>query len=323
MRRGEERRGYVGGKVGKDVRGLAFTVCPIAPACRHPLELTVALLVEMHRTKDALKLLACLLSRVHGARQQHLFFGLARLYAKHGLNKDALVSKLPSLCSMPPDRRTWELLKSMAEVLHLRRLALSAPAPISPLPCRPALSQCTPTAVEQQLQKYIDEAGPGHFTHVPQITEVMCKLPSDAHGSAAKALQLLKQCAVQVQTHPPRQHSRRTCLPRPPMWLPTVICCPSTQPRSPPTVPTTCELSWTICAPSCRQTSRHQYLTSSQRRSKRFYTTMSRRSARTMLWCANACSNAPRGRTPSRCSPDFNERRLASVFRKRGRCRQS
>lgn len=76
----------------------------------------MALLVEMHRTKDALKLLACLLSRVHGARQQHLFFGLARLYAKHGLNKDALVSKLPSLCSMPPDRRTWELLKSMAEV---------------------------------------------------------------------------------------------------------------------------------------------------------------------------------------------------------------
>ena len=71
----------------------------IAPACRHPLELTVALLVEMHRTKDALKLLACLLSRVHGARQQHLFFGLARLYAKHGLNKDALVSKLPSLCT--------------------------------------------------------------------------------------------------------------------------------------------------------------------------------------------------------------------------------
>lgn len=83
---------------------------------RHPLELTVALLVEMHRTKDALKLLASLLSRVHGARQQHLFFGLARLYAKHGLNKDALVGKLPSLCSMPPDRRTWELLKSMAEV---------------------------------------------------------------------------------------------------------------------------------------------------------------------------------------------------------------
>ena len=83
---------------------------------RHSLELTVALLVEMHRTKDALKLLACLLSRVHGARQQYSFFGLARLYAKHGLNKDALVSKLPSLCSMPPDQRTWELLKSMAEV---------------------------------------------------------------------------------------------------------------------------------------------------------------------------------------------------------------
>ena len=89
----------------------------LARTGRHPLELTVALLVEMHRTKDALKLLACLLSRVHGARQQHLFFGLARLYAKHGLNKDALVSKLPSLCSMPPDRRTWELLKSMAEVV--------------------------------------------------------------------------------------------------------------------------------------------------------------------------------------------------------------
>ena len=83
----------------------------------------------MHRTKDALKLLACLLSRVHGARQQHLFFGLARLYAKHGLNKDALVSKLPSLCSMPPDRRTWELLKSMAEViLPIRPSRLACPS---------------------------------------------------------------------------------------------------------------------------------------------------------------------------------------------------
>ena len=56
----------------------------------------------MHRTKDALKLLACLLSRVHGARQQHLFFGLARLYAKHGLNKDALVSKLLAIPESPP-----------------------------------------------------------------------------------------------------------------------------------------------------------------------------------------------------------------------------
>ena len=65
------------------------------------------------------------------------------------------------------------------------------------------LPQCTPTAVEQQLQKYIDEAGPGHFTHVPQITEVMCKLPFGAHGSAAgKALQLLKQCAAQVCPRP-------------------------------------------------------------------------------------------------------------------------
>ena len=61
------------------------------------------------------------------------------------------------------------------------------------------LPQSTPTAVEQQLQKYIDEVGPGHFTHVPQITELMCKLPFGAHGSAAgKALQLLKQCAAQV-----------------------------------------------------------------------------------------------------------------------------
>ena len=37
---------------------------------------------------------------------------------------------------------------------------------------------------------------------MPQITEVMCKLPFGAHGSAAgKALQLLKQCAAQVR-HP-------------------------------------------------------------------------------------------------------------------------
>ena len=82
----------------------------------HPLELTIALLVEMHRTKDALKLLGALLTRVTGPRQQHLFFAIARLYAKHGLNKDALTIKLPFLCCDPPDRRTWELLKSMAEV---------------------------------------------------------------------------------------------------------------------------------------------------------------------------------------------------------------
>ena len=49
------------------------------------------------------------------------------------------------------------------------------------------------------MQKYIDEIGPGHFTHVPQITEVMSNLPFGAHGSAAgKALQLLKRCAAQV-----------------------------------------------------------------------------------------------------------------------------
>ena len=82
----------------------------------HPLDLTLALLMEMHRSKDALKLLASLLDKVQGGRQQPLFLGLARQYVKHGLNKDALVSKLPSLCSMPPDQRTWELLTSMAEV---------------------------------------------------------------------------------------------------------------------------------------------------------------------------------------------------------------
>ena len=35
----------------------------------HPLELSVALLVEMHRTKDAIKLLQSLLSRVHDRLQ--------------------------------------------------------------------------------------------------------------------------------------------------------------------------------------------------------------------------------------------------------------
>ena len=54
-------------------------------------------------------------------------------------------------------------------------------------------------AVEQQLQKYISETGPGAFSHVPHITEVMCKLPFGAHGSAAaKALELLRRCAEQV-----------------------------------------------------------------------------------------------------------------------------
>ena len=103
----------------------------LARTGRHPLKLTIALLVEIHRTKDALKLLACLLSRVHdfsnSVEHRTLFFGLARLYAKHGLNKDALVSKLPSLCSMPPDKRTWELLKSMAEVLSIRPLRRGVP----------------------------------------------------------------------------------------------------------------------------------------------------------------------------------------------------
>ena len=138
----------------------------------------MALLVEMHRTKDALKLLGSLLTRITGPRQQHLFFAIARLHAKHGLNKDALTLKLPQLCSDPPDRRTWELLKSMAE--------------------------CTPLAVEQLLQHYISEAGPGHFIHVPQITEVMCKLPYGAQGCAAtKALALLRECAAQVTPQRP------------------------------------------------------------------------------------------------------------------------
>ena len=145
----------------------------VLASIRQPLDLVVSLLVEMHKTKEALKLLSSLLGHVTGPRHQPVFFSLARLYAKHGLNKDSLVLKLPSLCSRPPDRRTWDLLKSMAEF--------------------------TPVAVEQQLQTYIDETGPGRFIHVPQITEVMCKLPFGAHGSAAnKALQLLKHCASQV-----------------------------------------------------------------------------------------------------------------------------
>ena len=139
----------------------------------HPLELTVALLMEMHRTKDALKLLGNLLTRVTGPRQQHSFFAIARLYAKHGLNKDALIIKLPFLCADPPDRRTWALLKSMAEY--------------------------TPLGVEYLLQQYIAEAGPGHFVFIPQITEVMYKLPATDQGAnASKALSLLKDCADQV-----------------------------------------------------------------------------------------------------------------------------
>jgi hypothetical protein len=127
----------------------------------------------MHKTKEALKLLSTLLSRIAGPNHQPIFFSLSGLYAKHGLNKDALVLKLSTLCCRPPDRRTWDLLKSMAKY--------------------------TPVAVEEQLQTFIDETGPGDFTHVAMITEVMCKLPFGAHGSAAnKALQLLKQCATQV-----------------------------------------------------------------------------------------------------------------------------
>lgn len=49
-------------------RFRAFRLC--AYVRRHPLELTIALLVEMHRTKDALKLLGGLLGRITGPRQQ-------------------------------------------------------------------------------------------------------------------------------------------------------------------------------------------------------------------------------------------------------------
>ena len=61
------------------------------------------------------------------------------------------------------------------------------------------MAECTPEAVEQQLQKYIAELGPGRFALVPHITDLMCKLPYGAHGSAAaRALDLLKRCATQV-----------------------------------------------------------------------------------------------------------------------------
>ena len=113
------------------------------------------------------------------------------------MNKDALVLKLPSLCSKPPDRRTWELLKSMAEVRNPSSVSSSRILYSHAF----AWPQCTPVAVEVQLQKYIEECGPGRFSAVPHITEVMCKLPYGAHGSAAnKALQLLKHCASQA--HP-------------------------------------------------------------------------------------------------------------------------
>ena len=47
----------------------------------YPLELTIALLVEMHRTKDALKLLGQLLLCVTSSREMPLFCAIARLYA--------------------------------------------------------------------------------------------------------------------------------------------------------------------------------------------------------------------------------------------------
>ena len=59
--------------------------------------------------------------------------------------------------------------------------------------------QCTPTAVEQELQKYVDAAGPGHLTHVPKITQIMCKLPaSEGDHAAVRALKLLKRLGAQV-----------------------------------------------------------------------------------------------------------------------------
>ena len=169
---------------------------------RHPLELTIALLVEMHRTKEAVKLLGGLLARVASAAQQHLFYAIARLFSKHGLNKDILAVKLSGVCQDPPDRRTWEFLKSMADVrVHLPSRASAHLDLRSPVVCvHVALAQCTPVAVEQVLQKHMAKASSGHFIHVPQITEVMCKLPCTAQGGAAsKALAFLRTCAEQVR----------------------------------------------------------------------------------------------------------------------------
>ena len=137
----------------------------------HPLDLTVALLVEMHRTKDALKMLGSLLARVTSSRQQHLFLAIARLFAKHGLNKDSLAAKLPVLCCNPPDQRTWKLLKSMAD--------------------------CTPLAVETLLKVQMGKVAACAMFYVPKITEIMCKLPA-ADSAAAKALAFLRECAEQV-----------------------------------------------------------------------------------------------------------------------------
>ena len=100
----------------------------------------------------------------------------------------------------------------MAEV-RLSHDTAAPPTTSPPMSVWRPSTQCTPVAVEVQLQKYIDETGPGHFAHVPKITEAMCKLPAEHYGAdssaAAKALQLLEQCATQVCFALPRSFGRR------------------------------------------------------------------------------------------------------------------
>ena len=138
-----------------------------------PLELTVSLLVEMHRTRRAeAPQVAPPQSRVRPEAAAHLL-RIARLYVKHGLDKDALVAKLPSLCNCCPTGG-----RGSAQVhggVHAR--------------CGRA------TAAEGARD------GPQGFTNVLHITEVMCKLPSGAHGSAAGARrQALRQ--ARTPDHP-------------------------------------------------------------------------------------------------------------------------
>ena len=94
---------------------------------------------------------------------------------RHGLKKDALHSKLFSLCAAAPDDAT-------VAFLHAMTLAL-------------------PAAVEQQLMRYADALQPGELALAPQLLGVLSRLPDNA--DQAETLRLLLHLASRVSPDKP------------------------------------------------------------------------------------------------------------------------
>ena len=84
------------------------------------LERTVGLLLDCNRSKDALKLLNALAARVDSLAASGVFRIVAELCVRHGLKKDALHSKMFSLCAAAPDEATLAFLHTMTLALPTR-----------------------------------------------------------------------------------------------------------------------------------------------------------------------------------------------------------